>query len=184
MATNLCPDCGRPMGPGMSFCAPCAAARRRQRSAKQSKEFNPTPIVLVVLLAIVAGIGFYVYTVTIPKMKMGKQIERVRTHDIIYYYDKNERHATIEQIITRYNPQTGIFKPDLVEGFKPAGKTPVWKMQPSGVITCDCDGATYAFKIEGDEVASADKNGEAILNQEGNMISSGMSMPSSVPGGL
>jgi len=178
-----CPECGKPMGPGMSVCPPCAAARRRQQQARKSREFNPTPLILGVLLAAAALIAFHVVTVTIPRMKAGRAIEAVRTHDIKFYLNKSEQLYTIELVITHYNPATKIFKPDLLPlGMKPRDPV-VWSATPDGGadnVVCRFRGAVYSFKLTGSAVQAIDDNGQAILGQEGAMIDIQSSFPSSV----
>jgi len=177
-----CPECGKAMGPGMSLCPPCAAARRRQQ-ARPAREFNPWIIVLGVLLAGLAIFAHRIITVTIPHMKTGQAIEAVRTHDIQFYLNKSEKHYSIEQVITHYDPTSKVFKPDLLPlGMKPEDMV-TWSATHRGsayAVACRFRGAVYSFELIGKDVRGIDENGEAILDQEGNRIDIQLSLPSSV----
>jgi hypothetical protein len=183
-----CPECGKPMGPGMRLCPPCTAARRRQQQTRKSREFNPWVIFLGALLAGVALLAFRFITVTIPHMKAGRAINAVQTHDIMFYLNKDEKHYSIEQVITHYNPATKVFKPDLLPiGMKPEDPV-VWSAKLNGAaydVVCRFRGAVYSFMLAGGQVQGTNDNGLAILDQENAMIDSQLSYPSSVgPGAL
>jgi len=175
------------MGPGMSFCPPCTAARRRQQNAHKTREFNPWIIFLAVVLVGAAVLAFRVVTVTIPNMKAGRAIEAVRTHDIMFYMNKSETHYTLEMVISHYDPATKIFKPNLLPlGTKPADPL-AWSAKLDGAaydVVCRFRGAVYTFKLTGSDVQGIDDNGQAILGQESAMIDAQPSFPgSSVPPG-
>jgi len=171
----------------MRVCPPCAAARRRQQQARPAREFNPWSIMLGVLLAAAALLAFRVVTFTIPHMKAGRAIEAVRTYDIKFNLNKSETHYTIEEVITHYNPDTKIFKPELLTLMKSTDPV-TWSAKPDGGfydVACRFRGAGYTFKLTGKEVQGVNDNGQAILDQEGAMIDLQPSFPSSAgPGGL
>jgi len=121
-------------------------------------------------------------------MKAGRAIETVRTHDIQFSLNRSEQHYSIEQVITHYDPTSKVFKPNLLPlGMKPEDPA-TWSATRRGSaynVVCRFRGEVFSFKLTGSEIQSTDANGQAILDQEGNMIDIQPSLPSSAAtGGL